>query len=89
MPRSAWSFATGDLAPHNILVRADDSIRVVDFEDSGWDDPVIASADFPSSDSAAGLATSCVDAYLSTLRELAQLTRPILNGRAVWRRSCR
>jgi len=54
----------GDLAPHNILVADDGSIRVLDFEYSRWDHPVISSGDFLASDSCQGLAADCEDGSL-------------------------
>jgi hypothetical protein len=74
VPREAWSLTMGDLAPHNILVRDDGSIRVLDFEYSGWDDPVISGGDFLASDSCQGLAPECAEAYLRAFRELAGLS---------------
>jgi hypothetical protein len=74
VPREAWSLTSGDLAPHNILVHDDGSIRVLDFEYSGWDDPVISSGDFLASDSCQGLAPECTLAYVSAFRELAGLS---------------
>jgi Ser/Thr protein kinase RdoA (MazF antagonist) len=74
VPREAWSLTMGDLAPHNILVRDDGSIRVLDFEYSGWDDPVISSGDFLASDSCQGLAPDREMAYLRAFQELARLS---------------
>jgi len=74
VPREAWSLTMGDLAPHNILVRDDGTIRVLDFEYSGWDDPVISSGDFLASDSCQGLASECTLAYVRAFRELAGLS---------------
>jgi Ser/Thr protein kinase RdoA (MazF antagonist) len=74
VPREAWSLTMGDLAPHNILVRDDGSIRVLDFEYSGWDDPVISSGDFLASDSCQDLAPECTAAYVRAFRELATLS---------------
>ena len=47
VPRERWSLTMGDFAPHNILIRDDGSIRVLDFEYSGWDDPVDLERRFP------------------------------------------
>lgn len=74
VPREAWSLTVGDFAPHNILVRDDGSICVLDFEYSGWDDPVISSGDFLASDSCQGLAPDCVEAYVRTFRDRAGLS---------------
>jgi hypothetical protein len=72
--QSSASSPSGYAAPHNILVRDDGSIRVLDFEYSGWDDPVISSGDFLASDSCQGLSSACTLAYVHAFRELAQLS---------------
>jgi Ser/Thr protein kinase RdoA (MazF antagonist) len=69
VPHAAWSLTSGDLAPHNILVREDGGIRVLDFVYSGWDDPAILVADFLAAESAQGLAPACSDAFARAFRE--------------------
>jgi len=70
VPAAHWSLTSGDLAPHNILVRAGGGICVLDFEYSGWDDPAILLADFLSADSARGLSDACRRAFVETFRDL-------------------
>lgn len=69
-----WSLSTGDLAPHNVLVDERGSIRVLDLEYSGWDDPLIPCADFLSAESCIGLSEACGEKFLETYRKKAGLT---------------
>src|SRR5205807_180540 len=68
------SLSTGDLAPHNLLIRPDGGIRVLDLEYSGWDDPAIPVADFLAHDRSADLPAACAQALWRTYAELAQLS---------------
>jgi len=72
--REAWSFSTGDLAPHNVLVTPDDDICVVDLEYSGWDDPVIPVADFLSAETSTDLSPDNARAFVKAYAQLAQLS---------------
>lgn len=74
IPRADWSLTTGDCAPHNLLVRPDGSIRVLDLEYSGWDDPANPMADFLSAESSRGLPLACALTLERTYNELAALS---------------
>jgi hypothetical protein len=67
------SLTSGDLAPHNLLIRPDNSICVLDFEYSGWDDPAIPIADFLAHDRSRDLSAACARALSETYAELAGL----------------
>jgi Ser/Thr protein kinase RdoA (MazF antagonist) len=74
IPESTWGFAQGDLAPHNVLVRPGGHISLLDFEYSGWDDPVAPVAAFLTADTSLGLPEQGTAAFISAYREAAQLT---------------
>jgi Ser/Thr protein kinase RdoA (MazF antagonist) len=72
--REDWSFSTGDLAPHNVLVTPDEDICVLDLEYSGWDDPVMPATDFLSAETSTDLSPEHARVFLSAYADLAQLS---------------
>ena len=74
VPRDAWRFTTGDLAPHNVLVTDDDQITVIDLEYAGWDDPLIPAADFLSAETSVHLSAEASRAFIETYCAAAGLT---------------
>ena len=84
VPESERSFTTGDLAPHNLLIRPDGGVCVLDLEYSGWDDPAIPVADFLSAESSRALSAACAEALVRRYSEIAGLAADELRrGRRV------
>jgi Ser/Thr protein kinase RdoA (MazF antagonist) len=64
LPRAAWRLSNSDFAPHNVLVRPDGRICVLDFEYFGWEDPARLAMGFVCHDASLGLAPAAVAAFL-------------------------
>ena len=59
---------TGDAGPHNVLLRPDDGVTVVDLESSGWDHPLAFPTDFLTHDQSLDLPPPVAAAFLDTYR---------------------
>jgi hypothetical protein len=74
IPECDRSLSTGDLAPHNLLIRPDGGVCVLDLEYSGWDDPGMPVADFLTAESSRGLSAACAQALVRRYGEIAGLS---------------
>jgi hypothetical protein len=64
---------SGDFAPHNLLVRPDGTVCVVDFENGAWDHPLGPIADFLTHDQSLDLGPERAGALLGAFRSAADL----------------
>jgi hypothetical protein len=74
LPRSAWRLTNGDSGPHNVLLRPDSRICVLDWEYAGWEDPVRMAVEFVSHIGAVGMRPEVRRAFLGTYAAAAGLT---------------
>lgn len=74
LPPREWRLTTADLAPHNVLVRPDGTICVVDFEYFGWDDPARCVMGFVGHDASTGLSDEAAAAFLRAYRDARGLS---------------
>jgi len=65
---------SGDFAPHNVLVRPDGGVCVLDFENAGWDQPLALTACFLTAATALDLGGDQVTAFLRTYRAAIPLS---------------
>ena len=64
VPPPSRRLTTGDFGVHNLLVRDDDGITVLDFEWGGWDDPARMVMGFVAHGGSTGLSHQAIDAFL-------------------------
>jgi hypothetical protein len=65
---------SGDFAPHNVLVRPDGGVCVLDFENAGWDQPLALCAGFLTSATSLDLGNEQAAAFLDTYRAAIPMT---------------
>jgi Ser/Thr protein kinase RdoA (MazF antagonist) len=74
LPREQWRLTTCDAGPHNVLVRADGGITVVDWEYAGWDDPMALPVGFATHVTSLGLPPAALAALERTYLDLVDPT---------------
>lgn len=66
---------SGDFAPHNVLVRPDGSVCVLDFEYAGWDQPLASLAYFLTAATSLDLRPEAAAAFLNAYGDAAGVPR--------------
>jgi hypothetical protein len=59
---------SGDFAPHNVLIRPDGGVCVLDFENAGWDQPLALAGGFLTAATSLDLGEEQTTAFLRTYR---------------------
>jgi aminoglycoside phosphotransferase (APT) family kinase protein len=75
LPPTVPRLTSGDFGVHNLLVRSDGSITVMDFEWAGWDDPARLVMGFVAHGGSDGLSAVGAEAFLGTYATLRALPR--------------
>lgn len=73
MPPGLWRLNSGDLAPHNMLLRDDGSVCLLDFEYAGWDEPAALPACFLTAATCLTMPPGLRDTFLRAYRDAVDL----------------
>jgi Ser/Thr protein kinase RdoA (MazF antagonist) len=86
LPRDRWRLTNCDPGPHNVLVRADGGVCVVDWEYGGWDDPLALPIGFVTHVTSLAVPSAAIDAFERTYLELTDHSPADLARMSVLRR---
>jgi Ser/Thr protein kinase RdoA (MazF antagonist) len=70
LPADRWRLTSCDAGPHNVLVRPDGGLTVVDWEYGGWDDPMALPIGFVTHVTSLAVPAAAIAAFEQTYLEL-------------------